>query len=228
MHDAVSTLRLFIEFCGVLKFLRAGLRAGGEQLAVAENRGERIVEFVSYAGNQLTDGGHFIAMQQLFLRAAKIFVSLFGFVVEQRALNGAGDLAAHGDKQVDVSGRKFTRRAAADEQPPDHAILRPQNDDVSGSDTFLAVQIAQGVRQWQSMGRNEGGMHGVDMMQNIRSQRNGWNALGNFRAMAYRGDAAQRGTLLFEQIDAKNYRGRTVRAAGEECAARSRLNPSIR
>ena len=72
LHDAMSALRLLVKLFGVFDSLRAHLAAGAEQLAVAENGGERIVEFVSDAGNQLSDGGHFFAVQKLFLSAAKV------------------------------------------------------------------------------------------------------------------------------------------------------------
>src|SRR5579862_5167449 len=53
LHDAMRALRLLVELVGVFGALRTNVRAAGEQLAVAKNRGERIVEFVRYAGNQL-------------------------------------------------------------------------------------------------------------------------------------------------------------------------------
>src|SRR5256885_428101 len=43
LHDSVRALRLFIKFFRVLQSLRIHLAAGCEQLAIAENRGERIV-----------------------------------------------------------------------------------------------------------------------------------------------------------------------------------------
>ena len=43
LDNAMGALRLLVEFFAVLQALRPHLSAGSEQLAVAENRGERIV-----------------------------------------------------------------------------------------------------------------------------------------------------------------------------------------
>ena len=43
LHDSVRALRLFIKFLRIFQALRIHLAAGCEQLAIAENRGERIV-----------------------------------------------------------------------------------------------------------------------------------------------------------------------------------------
>src|SRR6185503_2392990 len=105
----MRALSLLIKLVGVLDSLLAGVGIRGEQLAVAENRGERIVEFVSDARNQLADGGHFFAVQQLFLSPAEIVVGRSRFFVEQSAIDRVRDLAPDGDEQVDVGRRELTR-----------------------------------------------------------------------------------------------------------------------
>src|SRR6202000_307690 len=74
LDDAVRALRLFVKLVGVLDTLRADIGTRREQLAVSENSGERVVEFVGDAGNQLANGRHFFAVKQLLLRSAQIVV----------------------------------------------------------------------------------------------------------------------------------------------------------
>ena len=109
LHDTMGALRLFVQFIGVLDSLRTDLSARGEQLAVAENRRERIVQLVRYAGNQLPDGGHLFAMKQLLLRSAQIVVCLPSLFVQDTAIDGVRNLAADCDQQIDIGRRKFSR-----------------------------------------------------------------------------------------------------------------------
>ncbi len=51
-------------------------------MAVAENRGEGIIQLMRDTGNKLADGSQFFAVQQLFLRAAKVVVGLARFLVQ--------------------------------------------------------------------------------------------------------------------------------------------------
>src|SRR5882724_7710540 len=60
LHDAMSALGLFIQLFAVFETLRSYLRGGSQQLAVAENRSKRIVQFVRDAGNKLAYGGHLL------------------------------------------------------------------------------------------------------------------------------------------------------------------------
>ena len=102
-------LRLLEQFADVI--LRARVQAFGlEQLRVAQDRGQRIVQFVRDAGNQLADGRHLFALQQLFLRLAQIFVSAAGFFVEADLFDGGGQLPADGDQQVLVVAGIFVSR----------------------------------------------------------------------------------------------------------------------
>jgi len=61
-----------------------------EKLRVAENGGQRIVEFVGHARNKLSDGRHLLALQQLFLSLAQIFVGAAGLLVETDLFYGGG------------------------------------------------------------------------------------------------------------------------------------------
>ena len=63
LNDAMRALRLLVELVGVFGALCANILAASKQLAVAENRCERIVEFVRDARDELADRPHFFAVQ---------------------------------------------------------------------------------------------------------------------------------------------------------------------
>ena len=105
----MGALGLFVQFVGVLDSLGTDLTAGGKQLAVAEDRRQRIVQLMRHAGNQLPDRGHFFAMEELLLGPPQIVISLPGLFIQDAAIDGVGDLAADGDQQIDIGGRKFSR-----------------------------------------------------------------------------------------------------------------------
>src|SRR6266849_5099834 len=69
LHDTMSTLSLLVELVAIFQSLWTDLSAGSQQLAVAKNRGEWIVQFVRHSGNQLAHRRHFLAVQKLFLHA---------------------------------------------------------------------------------------------------------------------------------------------------------------
>jgi len=54
---------------------------------------------MGHAGDQLSDGRHFFALQQLFLGLAEIFVGAAGLFIETDLLNGGGELAADRDQK---------------------------------------------------------------------------------------------------------------------------------
>src|SRR5579871_3809084 len=62
LYDAMCALRLFVKLVGVFGTLRTDIGAASEQLAVAENRGEWVVEFVCDARDELADCRHFFAV----------------------------------------------------------------------------------------------------------------------------------------------------------------------
>src|SRR6266436_2693270 len=76
LHDAVGTLGLLVKFVGILDALLSHLSAGGQQLAVTEDGGKRVVQFVRDTGDQLPDRCQLLAVEQLLLSAAQVFVGL--------------------------------------------------------------------------------------------------------------------------------------------------------
>ena len=98
---------------------------GFQKLAVAENRRQRIVQFVCDAGNQLTDGDHLLALQELLLRAAQRLVGFARLFEQQRFVDGGGDLIADGGEQIQFGRREIARLAIPDNEDSHNAILRP-------------------------------------------------------------------------------------------------------
>src|SRR5258708_501867 len=125
LHDTMSTLSLLVELVAIFQALRTNLSAGSQQLAVAKNRREWIVQFVRHSENRWAQRGNFLAVQKLFLHAPYIVISLAGLVVPQRPLDGPGDLAACRNQQIDVGRREIAGRPAAHHQPTDHFVLGP-------------------------------------------------------------------------------------------------------
>src|SRR6266852_5735337 len=163
LHDAVGALCLLVKFVGILDSLLPHLSAGSQQLAVAEDGGKRVVQFVRDAGDQLTDRRQFLAVEQLLLGAAQVFVGLASFFIENRALDGAGNLAADGDEQVHVSRRKLPRGEAADD-----AILGPQNDDIRRKKLLSCLDVAENLRQCQALYGKESRVHSLNVLHQFR------------------------------------------------------------
>src|SRR5579863_6555798 len=68
LHHTMGALSLLEELGN--EILSALIQAFAlEQLSVTENRGERIIEFMGDSGNELADGGHLLALQELLLSA---------------------------------------------------------------------------------------------------------------------------------------------------------------
>ena len=121
----MSPLRLFEKFGDVI--LRASVQSFAlKKLSVAENRGKRIVEFVSDAGNQLADGRHFFALQKLFLSLAQIFVSAASLFVEPNFFDGGSQLAADGYEQIFVVARIFISQLIAQAHDSHGTVLAPE------------------------------------------------------------------------------------------------------
>ena len=116
LDNTVGALRLFVEFFAVFQSLWPNLPARSEQLAITKDRGEGIVQLVRDTRDQLPDRSHFFTVQQLFLGAPKIVVSLPRLVVQKCSLNRTGNLAANSDQQVDVRGREVALHAASHNQ----------------------------------------------------------------------------------------------------------------
>src|SRR5208282_3545010 len=168
LNDAVRSLGLLIELLGVFDSLRAHLAAGDEQLAVAEDGRERVVELVRHAGNQLSDSRHLLAVQELLLRATQVVVGLPGLLVECGAFDGAGELAADGDQQVNVSRRELLWRSAPNRQASDNVVLRPEDHDIGGQEFFFSLRLAKNCRQRQSLHRKKRRVDRLDMLKQIR------------------------------------------------------------
>src|SRR6266436_2677565 len=201
LHDAVGTLGLLIKFVGVLDSLLSHLSAGGQQLAVAEDGGQRVVQFVSDSGNQLPDRCQLLAMEQLLLSTAQVFISLASLLIEIRAFNGAGNLAAHRDEQVDVRRRKLPRGAAADDQAAYNPVFGPQDHDVSGQKSFSCLNVAKNLRECQTLYGKERRVRSLNALHQLRFHGDGRKILSEFRTMSDRHNALQLGAFLFEQIE---------------------------
>ncbi len=125
LHHAMSALRLLEEFAD---------EVGGavrqpfafQQLGIAQNRGQRIVQFVRYSGDQLSDRRHLFALQQLLLGVAQVFVGAAGFFVEPDFLDGGGQLPADRDQQTLVVAGVLAALPAADTHNADGFVFAPQ------------------------------------------------------------------------------------------------------
>src|SRR2546425_9346910 len=168
LHDAVGALRLLVKFIGVLDSLLSHLSAGGQQLAVTEDGGQRVVQFVRDSGDQLPDRCQLLTVEQLFLRAAEVFGGLASLFIEIRALDGAGNLAAHGNEQVRVGRRNLPRRAAADDEAADDPVFGPQNDDVSRKKLFSCLDVAENLRQYQALNGKERRVRTLNVLHQLR------------------------------------------------------------
>src|SRR5215467_7443177 len=187
----MSTLRLLVQLLAVFETLGADLAARSKQLAVAQNRRQWVVKFMRHTRDQLADRSQLFAMQELLLRAAEVVISLARLIVEKRPFDGAGDLAAGGNQQVNVSGRKFPGRSAANDEAAYNFVLRPQDHDVRSDNLFGALHFPEDRGERQALDRQEGGVHGFDVLQQLRLHPGRGEAACELRAMAKRGDAPQ-------------------------------------
>src|SRR5260370_26159129 len=174
LHDAMGALGLLVKFVSVLDSLLPHLSAGGQQLAVTEDGGQGVVQFVRHSGDQLSHGCQLLTVEQLFLRAAQVFVGLAGLFIEIRALDGAGNLATHSNEQVHVGWRKLPRRAAADNHTADDPVFRPQDDDVNRLELFSCLDVAENLRQYQALHGKERRVRNLNVLHQLRFHWNGW------------------------------------------------------
>src|SRR5260370_5810665 len=174
LHDAVRTLGLLVKFVGILDALLSHLSAGGQQLAVTEDGGKRVVQFVRDARDQLPDRCQLLTVEQLLLGAAQVFVSLASLLIEDGTLDGAGNLAADGDEQVHVGRRELTRRAAADDQTSNNAVFGPQNDDVFRNKLLPCLDVAENLRQRQALDGKKLRVRSLDVLHQLRLHGDGW------------------------------------------------------
>src|SRR5260370_42601197 len=105
----MGALGLLVKFGSVLDSLLPHLSAGGQQLAVAEDGGPRVVPFVRHSGDQLSHRCQLLTVEQLFLRAAQVFVGLAGLLIEILGLEGAGKLGTPSKEQIPPARTKLPR-----------------------------------------------------------------------------------------------------------------------
>src|SRR3989454_2186460 len=133
----------------VLDACRADVVTRGQQLAIAEDGRERVIQLMRYARNQLADGGHLLALNQLFLRPAEIFIGLPRLLVQERFLDGGGKLRAGRGQQVQIGGGEFDERPASHHQASQDAAPGPQEHPPSylNSPLFVAIPEDRWKRQ---------------------------------------------------------------------------------
>ena len=61
-----------------------------QELGVTENRGQRIVQLMRYARNQLSHCRHLFTLQQLLLSATQVFISAASLFVKTDFLDSGG------------------------------------------------------------------------------------------------------------------------------------------
>src|SRR5215469_12534638 len=94
LDNPVRSLRLLVKFFGVYDASGPQLTDGSQQLAISQDGGKRVVQFMSNAGDELANRGEPLAVEQLFLRFAKVLVGLARFFVKNGTIDGARNLAA--------------------------------------------------------------------------------------------------------------------------------------
>src|SRR5260370_303296 len=99
----MCALGLLVKLLYVLDAGRADVVTRGQQLAIAEDGRERVIQLMRDARNQLSDGGHLLALDQLFLRPAEIFIGLSRFLVQERFLAAGAKLRACCGQQVPIA-----------------------------------------------------------------------------------------------------------------------------
>ena len=83
--------------------------------------------------DQLPDGRHFLALQQLLLRASQVFIGTAGFFVEPHLFDGRCQLAADRDQQVFFVAGIFVSQIAAQSHDADRTVLAPEQDPDPGT-----------------------------------------------------------------------------------------------
>ena len=126
LHDSLGPLGLLVKFPHIIGAALFQL-LHFQKLRVADDGGQRIIQFVSNARDQLADGRHLLALQKLFLGAAQVLIRFSGFVVELDFLNGGGKLATNADQYALVGGAEFALRPAAGAQQTQNFFLAPQD-----------------------------------------------------------------------------------------------------
>src|SRR5260370_11635295 len=106
-------------------------------------------------------------MEQMLLSTAQVFISMASLLIEIRAFNGAGNLAAHRDEQVDIRRRKLPRRAAADDHAAYNPVFGPQDHDVSGKKSFSCLDVAKNLRKCQTFYGTQRGRRSLNALHQL-------------------------------------------------------------
>src|SRR5258705_2712964 len=153
-----------------------------------------------HAGNQLAYRGHVFARQKLLLRAPQIFVSQSRLLIQNRAIDSIGNLAAHCDQEIDVRGREFPRSPAADYQSAEHTVLRPQNHHKRGLQPFIALRFSQNRGDGQALRGKKRRVNSLDVLQQLRLHLERRNVTALLGALPHRRDAPQRQGSFIHQV----------------------------
>ena len=96
---------------------------------------------MGYASDELAHGRHLLALQQLFLRAAEIFVSFAGLFVQADLFDRGGQLAADCDQQIFFAGGVGLFHMAAKSHHSDRTVLAPEKHPIPGAVTVGADKV---------------------------------------------------------------------------------------
>ena len=99
LHNAVRPLRLLEHLPHIVGRTLLKARAF-QQLRIAEDCRQRVVQLMRHSRNQLADRRHFFALQQLLLRPPQVFIRPASLFVELHLFDRRRQLPADGDQQV--------------------------------------------------------------------------------------------------------------------------------
>src|ERR1700685_3665108 len=156
----MGALRLLVQLLEILRAARIDEFFRLQKLAVSKDGGERIIQLVSYARDELAHGGHFLALQELLLSETKRVIGLAGLFEQTRLLYGGGDLIRGSGEQIEFGGGKFPQATRAHEENANDAIIRPQDDHLGGLETLIVPEIA---KQFGQRGSGTGKDRGMNL-----------------------------------------------------------------
>ena len=207
----MGALGLFIDFFEVVAGARARDFFRFEKLAVAEDGGEGIIELVGYAGNQLADGGHFFALEELFLGAAEIFIGFASLLEEERFVDRGGDLIGDGGEEAQFRGGKFALGAGADDEGAHDAVFGPQDGDLDVFEMLGMLHFAQGLGGDEGRAGNDGGASLANLFDQGGGDFDGIHtAASEVGVIAEACGAAQRAGFFVEEIDRADIGGKEL------------------
>ena len=92
-------------------------------------------------------------------------------------------------------------RTASDHETADDFIFRPQNNHIGSDDLFLALNVLEHLRKWQSVGRKKRGMHGFDVLKKFGLHFSWREVAREFGTVSHRRDPAQNFVGRIEKIE---------------------------